>query len=170
MRKKGESLATKEDISNLAAQTAILTKTAKDIEAQISDKVWNKQRQWEMKRDSIVSTVQALGRANDALLLLASAYTMARKHGEDLWAQKVTKTKLAWSELVNAYDEKRFEAELVCSKELAAAMRHTSVEIRLTAKRMFDEKLDDYSVIGKPVIEKIAIVRNLARSELGITS
>jgi hypothetical protein len=170
MKKKGENLATKEDINNLATQTAVLTKTAKDIEAQISDKVWNKQRQWEMKRDALVSAVQALGRADAGLLLLASAYTMARKHGEEAWAQKVGETKLAWSDLVNIYDEKRFAAELVCTKELADAMRSAAVEIRLTAKKMFNEKMDDYGVLGKPVHEKIVRVRELVRLELGIES
>jgi hypothetical protein len=32
-KKKGENLATKEDIHDLTAQTALLTKTAKEIEA-----------------------------------------------------------------------------------------------------------------------------------------
>lgn len=170
MKKKGENLATKEDIKDLAAQTALLTQTAKDIEAQISDKVWNKQRQWEMKRDALVSAVQALGRADAGLLLLASAYTMARKHGEDVWAQKVGETKLAWSDLINTFDEKRFAAELICTKELASAMRAAAIEIRLSAKKVFNEKIDDYGVISKPIQEKIGKVRELVRSELGIES
>jgi hypothetical protein len=33
LKEKGKNLATKEDIEDLAAQTALLTQTAKDIEA-----------------------------------------------------------------------------------------------------------------------------------------
>jgi hypothetical protein len=170
MKKKGENLATKEDIQNLAAQTALLTQTTKDIEAQISDKVWNKQRQWEMKRNTLVSAVQALGRADAGLLRLATAYTLARRDGEEAWAQKIGETKLEWNDLINIYDEKWFAAELVCNKELAAAMRAAAVEIRLTAQKMFSEKVDDYIALGKPIHEKIGKVRELVRSELGIES
>jgi len=170
MKKKGENLATKEDIQNLAAQTALLTQTTKDIEAQISDKVWNKQRQWEMKRNTLVSAVQALGRADAGLLRLATAYTLARRDGEEAWAQKIGETKLEWNNLINIYDEKWFAAELVCNKELAAAMRAAAVEIRLTAQKMFSEKVDDYIALGKPIHEKIGKVRELVRSELGIES
>ena len=134
------------------------------------DKVWNKQRQWEMKRNTLVSAVQALGRADAGLLRLATAYTLARRDGEEAWAQKIGETKLEWNNLINIYDEKWFAAELVCNKELAAAMRAAAVEIRLTAQKMFSEKVDDYIALGKPIHEKIGKVRELVRSELGIES
>ena len=44
--KKGENLATKEDIAQL-------TKIAEGIRAEISDKYWDRQKQWEMRRDAV---------------------------------------------------------------------------------------------------------------------
>jgi predicted oxidoreductase len=170
MKKKGENLATKEDLKDLVTQMSAITQVTKDIEAKISDKVWDRQRQWEMKRDAIVGAVQALGRAKDGLLQLASVYILANKHGHEAWAQRVGETKMAWSDLITTYDEKRFGAELVCSKELSTAMSVAGVEIRTTAKKIWTENIDDYGVLSKPVIEKIAKVLALARSELGISS
>jgi hypothetical protein len=66
--------------------------------------------------------------------------------------------------------EKLFIVELVCSEEMSAALNAAAREIRLCASRMFKEKLDDYSVLGKPVHEKIAKVFEMARLELGVTS
>ena len=42
MREKGKNLATKEDIQELARQTAVLTQTTKEIEARISISVCQK--------------------------------------------------------------------------------------------------------------------------------
>ena len=40
LKKKGENLATREDISALVAQVATVTKTTKEIEAAISCDLW----------------------------------------------------------------------------------------------------------------------------------
>ena len=52
--KKGENLATKQDIAQL-------TKIAEGIKAEISDKVWDRQKQWEMRRDVVFEMVRAHG-------------------------------------------------------------------------------------------------------------
>jgi hypothetical protein len=52
-RKKAENLATKEDIAEL-------TKTAKEIEAKIDEKMWDRQRQWEMKREALLEGGRAI--------------------------------------------------------------------------------------------------------------
>src|SRR5260370_37692966 len=48
--KKGENLATHEDIDKLVDQVKAITEDTKNIEAEISSGVWNKQKRWEMKR------------------------------------------------------------------------------------------------------------------------
>jgi len=58
--KKGENLATKEDIREL-------TKAAEEIKAKISDDVWDRQRQWELKRDAIITVICDAGLSRRAL-------------------------------------------------------------------------------------------------------
>src|SRR5215469_15981793 len=65
LKKKGENLAVKEDIEGLKLQTAELTKTAKEIEAKISDEIWNRQRHWELTRDSAIKLMEAHARLED---------------------------------------------------------------------------------------------------------
>src|SRR5437870_10327269 len=51
MKKKGENLATHEDIGKLVEQMSAVTKATKEIEAKISSDVWDRQKHWEMKRE-----------------------------------------------------------------------------------------------------------------------
>lgn len=52
--KKGENLATKEDIAQI-------TRVTKDIEAKISNDVWTRQRNWDMRREAAFGLVKELG-------------------------------------------------------------------------------------------------------------
>jgi hypothetical protein len=50
-KKKGESLATHEDIDKVVDQVKAVTQTTKEIEAKISGEVWDRQKRWELKRE-----------------------------------------------------------------------------------------------------------------------
>src|ERR1017187_7112196 len=67
--KKGENLATKEDI-------ALLTKIAEGIRAEISDKVWDRQKQWELKRDTVLKVLDALKEIVFSLSNLDSSFSV----------------------------------------------------------------------------------------------
>jgi hypothetical protein len=58
--KKGENLATKEDIAQI-------TKTQEEIKAKISDEVWDRQRQWELRRDVVLDAIRALADLDGAV-------------------------------------------------------------------------------------------------------
>jgi hypothetical protein len=66
--KKGENLATKEDIAQL-------TKITEGIKAQISDEVWDRQRQWEMKRDAVSDALRTLRELETSLISLHSVFS-----------------------------------------------------------------------------------------------
>jgi hypothetical protein len=67
--KKGENLATKEDIAQL-------TKIAEGIRAEISDKVWDRQKQWEMKKEAVLDSLRALADYENASSNLDSTFTV----------------------------------------------------------------------------------------------
>ena len=73
-RKKGENFATKEDIGSLVAEVRAVTKATEEIKAEISDKVWNRQRQWEFKRDVLLEAVKRLGACHEAFTQLVIAF------------------------------------------------------------------------------------------------
>jgi hypothetical protein len=62
LKKKGENLATHEDIQKLVEQVKATTEATKAIEARIDNQVWKGQREWEMKRDAAVAALEAYQR------------------------------------------------------------------------------------------------------------
>lgn len=73
--RKGENLATHEDIDMVLEQVKAVTQTTKEIEAKISTDVWDKQKRWELKRDTLFAVAKELSSMENALIALHSAYT-----------------------------------------------------------------------------------------------
>jgi hypothetical protein len=74
LKKKGENLATHEDIDKLVTQVAAVTITTKQIEERVSDEFWQKQKRWEAKRDAIFEVMRRLGECEAATSELAAIY------------------------------------------------------------------------------------------------
>ena len=74
LKKKGENNATKEDFNDLKEQTRQLTHATKEIEAKIDDQVWNRQRQWEMKKEIFIEATRVVAKADETLARTVSAY------------------------------------------------------------------------------------------------
>ncbi len=84
LKKKGENLATKEDFDNLEEQTRQLTHATKEIEAKIDDQVWNRQRQWEMKKEILLEATRIVAKADETLARTVSAYLNGRVTREEI--------------------------------------------------------------------------------------
>jgi hypothetical protein len=76
LKRKGENLATHEDLDKLVAQVAAVTETTENIKAAISDDMWDRQKQWEMRRDIVFEVIRALGQLDNALPELCVAYSV----------------------------------------------------------------------------------------------
>jgi hypothetical protein len=110
--KKGENLATKEDIAQL-------TKIVEGIKADISDKVWDRQRQWEMRRDAVADVFKSLGPLNQAIRDFELAYRI----GETQAIEKAFKdVGSCW----DGFECSRSIADLVVGESLRNAMSECS--------------------------------------------
>ena len=69
LKRKGENLATKEDIGEL-------TKTTEEIKAKISDDVWDRQKQWELKRDVVFDAIRVLADLDGAINRFGNALSL----------------------------------------------------------------------------------------------
>ncbi len=65
--RKGENLATKEDIAEL-------TRIAEVIKGEISDNVWDRQRQWELRRDVVFGVIRSLADLDGAVNEFSNAF------------------------------------------------------------------------------------------------
>ena len=120
LRKKGENLATHEDVSKLVEQMAAITTATKEIEAKISNDVWERQRKWEVKREALFEALRELANVEFALANLDLTFVVARSSGQirahttDM--RQATET---WNTALVNFKKARMLALLVCSAQLA---------------------------------------------------
>src|SRR5258708_24320707 len=68
LKKKGENLATHEDIDKLVDQVSAVTTAAKQIEAKISSDIWDRQKQWGLKREILCDAAKKFSAIDNKLL------------------------------------------------------------------------------------------------------
>src|SRR5437764_10010469 len=73
LKKKGEDRATQEALTDLVRQVEATTAATQAIEAKFSNQVWDRQRQWEMKKEVLFEVSGRMGELDDTLL---SHYTV----------------------------------------------------------------------------------------------
>jgi hypothetical protein len=141
MKKKGENLATKEDIRDLAHQTALLTQTAKEIEAKISDASWDRQKRWELKRDQVFLMAVKMVALKSALANLHSVYsTEAEAKGRGLTGinEQLVEVGAACGLAADEFESAMITASIVCSKKLFDTARDFAVFARDLAIEIAD--------------------------------
>ena len=114
--KKGENLATKEDIAQL-------TKIAEGIKAKISDEVWDRQKKWELMRDVVIDMIRAHADLDGYMTELATMYSIPlnilsaddlEKHKKNLYVISVE-----WKKRADAYQRARNVADIAIHGELS---------------------------------------------------
>jgi hypothetical protein len=169
LKKKGENLATHEDIDKLVDQVRAVTTATKEIEERIESSVWSKQRHWEMKRDALFASVQALDRTKAAFIELWASQVFEvgdPEHKEE--RKRVSAEK--WLAEISRYDETRSSTSLVCRIAVRKALGEASQLFRSSAALVFKSKLDndEFAAARDPIRDAIKKVYELARAELGI--
>ncbi|HEY2350898.1 MAG TPA: hypothetical protein VGH83_00190 [Candidatus Acidoferrum sp.] len=177
MKKKGEDLATHENLGKLVEQMSAVTKATKDIEAKISSDVWDRQKRWELKREVLFDATKRLADVEDGLLSLDSILQVelakqnkVEEEGAKLaWAETKHERTMKWSQASAAFDEARLMVNMACQKDTIAAFEAFGTLVNLTAAKITPGK--DWEVYDKsrPEREKKRVaVRTAVRKELGI--
>jgi hypothetical protein len=123
--KKGENLATHEDIDKVLEQVDAVTTRTKNIEARISDDVWQRRKQWELARDVLFDGISKLANLREALAAVDAVLQIESeeqgKPGDPGWGQEKHERLKTWQDAAAAFGEARLRAEMVCTKETTAA-------------------------------------------------
>jgi outer membrane murein-binding lipoprotein Lpp len=170
LKKKGENLATHEDVDKLVAQVAAVTETTKQIEAKISNDVWDRQRKWEAKRDALFEVVKDIGSMQSCLTSFIGIYRTESKAAKDHsgWEQE----KKAAIDLYEKYDASLSRTMtlvmFVCGDEVTqklGGMRQLMLEMfRLVVTGKHDEASDMWSKYA----DKFGDLHTAIRNELSM--
>lgn len=167
LKTKGENLATKEDFKDLKEQTRELKQTTKEIEAKIDDQVWNRQRQWEMKRDVLIEFARTLSDFEQSILNIG---TRVGDRSKSVYQAQLFSDALAgWNKCSEKFVRDSFVVGLVVSIRTRLEMMELSKVLRdATGDILQSEKKETYSNHHKSIALKLEIIRALVREELGI--
>lgn len=81
LKKSAENLATHDDFEKLLAEQKRTTEATKEVEARISKEVWDKQREWEFKREVLLEGGRSIADFLAAIMRLNAI--CATKNGAD---------------------------------------------------------------------------------------
>lgn len=105
----------------------------------IADKVWDRQKQWEMRRDAVFEVVRALGELQYALIELHSVHSRPIPENEDmkLYVMNEIRDKAKSLDMCNAkFYCSMFLARMVVGKELHKTLTESVNEIRSISRKI----------------------------------
>jgi hypothetical protein len=167
LKKKGENLATKEDIGDLVDQTRQLTQTTKEIEAKIDDQVWNRQRQWEMKRDLLLGFARTISDFEQAVMNIGAKI---ENRGTSIYeAELFSKALAEWKETSAKFEQDGFVAALVISMDTRVALMDLGGALRTaTTDILAKQTQETYKEHHKNIVLKLEKIKIIIRNELGV--
>jgi hypothetical protein len=138
LKKKGENLATKEDIEDLRKQTATLTQTTEGIKARISIDLWSRQQRWDVQKSALLDTLKEL--ASSEALLFAAVYTFQVTKGSESPEAKEQRKDAneQYFAAIRAFWRTKLAMEIVCGKEIADQFQDIDRLMAMTARKMKD--------------------------------
>jgi hypothetical protein len=172
--KKGENLATHEDINKLVDQVSAVTQTAKEIESKISGELWNKQKHWEMKRDVIFEMSKNISGVDDALTTMYSTHLHYQTVAESgqmadalVKAEKLSKVTVNFGRSADGYDGALALMSIVCGLELHQALREFIIFARQLVPQI-QQNPQVYTQSAAEIAKRLFRIRGLMRKELGV--
>ena len=111
-------------MNKIADQVRVVTQATKEIEAKISSDLWDRQKRWELRRDSSFEVAKSMTATIDALTAAYSFYDTENKRGGPISPgrqEKQLRLEAAFNDAASNFDNASLLAGLVCSKELQKA-------------------------------------------------
>jgi len=165
LRKKGENLATHEDIDKLLDQVRAVTTTTKEIEAKISSDVWDRQKQWELKRDALFEALNKMGSVEDALSALHAVYMTDKERGSERTEERL-KAYQRFNNAANDLDRASLPIGIVCTEQLRHDLLDFGVFARDIAKHIHEWQPEAFLVWGSEFGNKFKAIMETMRKEI----
>lgn len=168
LKKKGENLATQEDVDKIVSQVAAVTRTTKEIESKIDSATWDRQKQWELRREVLFEVTKQTALVKDALCNLEGAYRSAAGKPERL--NEKVKEAVAWQDASKQLDQIAALAQIVCGEELQKLVLQFDIFSRNVSQRIMGEYAGAFNEhVKRELVERLDAIRAATRRELGLT-
>lgn len=169
--KKGQDLATREDMDKVLGEVRALTTTTKGIEGKISGEVWDRQKRWELKRDVLFEAVKKSAAVHQALMKVHALYQAdktAIARGEPERAGEQIKAGGVLLEATAELDDTYLLVSLVSGGETRKALGEFIPLARDIGMKLTERQPDALQESRGEVSKKLAAVTAAVRKELEI--
>jgi hypothetical protein len=144
-KKKGENLATHEDIDKLVTQVSAVTQTIEEIiKAEISDEVWRRQKHWELKKEVLFEATRKLRALEEMLVSLQTLYQVKEKYDSGKFMERTKEEFVHWRKASEEFKQAALLVGIVCGKELSDVCATFSGIARDGASEIMREDLSAY--------------------------
>jgi hypothetical protein len=167
LSRKAENLATKEDVAEL-------TRIAKKIEADISNDVWSRQRQWELKKEVCFEVLKQLALAQWHFPVITAQSDIFRLTDKPEIRDKayldLAKSHDALHDMITAIGQTMLLAQATCDQKVWKTLEVAHDSIAAFGSASLAREVDDNEVRAKTIDAKVAIKSAVAaiREDLGI--
>jgi hypothetical protein len=174
LKQKGQNVATHEDMQRLVAQMEATTTATKAIEGRISDEFWNKQRVWEMKRDTLLGLLACSRTMQEVIPFIngrvegIEGYPEGSPERSELMGMQ-SQDKRKWGDAFNEFVRRRTEVSILCSPEVFYAANSLGGKIAEFFKLAKVGKIVDFVALGNAVRAAEQPLNTAIQKELGVT-
>ncbi|MGB6823289.1 MAG: hypothetical protein WBE21_14525, partial [Candidatus Acidiferrales bacterium] len=164
-----KNLVRREDIQVLRDEVHVVTTTAQEIEAKISSDLWDRQKQWEMKREVLFEASKLLARVEERLLRLESLIQVGKTRlGDSDWTSAWHDGLVEWTKTSAAFERVISLVTVVCALETTATFLKFHGLVASIAGGLAQKDESAYQTRSKEVVEGALEIRVAIRRELGI--
>jgi hypothetical protein len=172
LKKKGENLATHEDLDKLVVELKATTETTKSIEARISNDLWVSQKGWELKRDILMQWFRSAQEGNE---IAREAFFLIDKfrHDRAIWdSQEIDRLDMLkrWHKCYMSARSIGMDMRTVAGTELydiayAVGIQFIVIDLQLVNLTPTDNSLETAALI---VSNARGAIKQLLRDALGL--
>jgi len=170
LKKKGENLATHEDINKLVDQVKSVTQATKEIEAKISGDLWDRQKHWEAKRDSLLSAVKSLSSVDRHFSLFREIvdFGLKNKPLEEQVNIKLFEAVKDYSAAQDTLDEAVLLVDMICGGTAVLTLREVRKLVGQRSEFLVKKNVDGADALKKKYYRSLYDFKSALRKELGI--
>jgi hypothetical protein len=171
MRKKAENRAIHEDFQAVLAELKETTHATKEIEAKISDEVWNRQRKWEIKKEALFDATRGLVDFNNALIQLSSIDQAKKAHPHipaDVWLLQENQVMKTVMEATSSLQQITLLLSVTVGREVLIVFSKTDNILKDMSSKMGSGDFEGARALIDPMRKSMNDLIANIRAELGV--
>jgi hypothetical protein len=169
LNEKGKNFARREDIDRITAEVQAVTRTTEKIKADISGGLWDRQKQWEMKKEVLFEASKSVASIEERIVRVQAVLAAAKDRiGQPDWMDVWHDAFIECREVISDFERTLGLVNVVCSFEtnveflkLRSLAASITRGLANTDAKVYDERSGDLS-------EAAIRVRFAIRKELGV--